>query len=236
MSVERIEFSLICGAEGDFPTPYPANKDVPDWYKAMPVEVEAEGVTEGSVKNCPPFLEALTCGYIVPLADDMAITLDKDGRLYGQSPSFRDDTIVPRSSHMFQAHKPVQVKGSPMENFPILKIFNPWLIRTSPGYSTLFMAPLNRFQMSLYPLAGLVETDAFYREVSFTSVLTIARGTTVKFPRGMPFVQAIPIKRDEFQSGVVPLDAIEYKDVVHNSLASNKDYYKHLFWKRKSYR
>jgi hypothetical protein len=225
MSVEHIEFSLVHGAEGDFPVPYPANKDIPEWFRAMPVEAETEGVMSGTVKNCPPFLEALTCGYIIPLAADMTLSLDKDGRLHGQGPSFHDEALgVARSSRMIQSHKPVQVKGSPLENFPVLKIFNPWLLRTSPGYSTLFMAPLNRFQMNLYPLGGLVETDVFYREVSFTSVLTIPRGTTMSFPRGMPYVQAIPIKRDEFHSEVVPLDVNEYKAVLtsHSSLHFHK--------------
>ena len=71
MSVERIEFSLVHGTEDMFPRPYPANKDIPDWYKAMPVEAEAHGAKGGTVKNCPPFLEAMTCGYILPLAADI---------------------------------------------------------------------------------------------------------------------------------------------------------------------
>jgi hypothetical protein len=90
--------------------------------------------------------------------------------------------------------------------------------------------------MNLYPLGGLVETDVFYREVSFTSVLTIPRGTTMSFPRGMPYVQAIPIKRDEFHSEVVPLDVNEYKAVLQKSFPKNQDYYKQLFWKKKLYR
>ena len=47
------------------------------------------------------------------------------------------------------AHNPSQLKGSPMlkknghETAAVLKFMSPWRIITPPGYSTLFISPMN---------------------------------------------------------------------------------------------
>jgi hypothetical protein len=236
MAVEHIEFSLVHGTEDEFPRPIPAYKEIPEWYRGLPAEAEALGIRAGTVKNCPPFLEAMTCGYIVPLAADITVARDKAGAFHGKGPTFQDQSSgQTRITPMVQSHQPVQVKGSPLEMFPVIKIHNPWLIRTSPGYSTLFLAPLNRFQMLIYPIAGLVETDIFYREVHFPAVLTIPPGTSTQLPRGMPFVQVIPIKRDEFDSRVVPLDRDRYAIIMQKSFPKDHNYYKDEYWRKKNY-
>jgi hypothetical protein len=97
---------------------------------------------------------------------------------------------------------------------------------------------LNRFQMPLFPLAGLVETDIFYREVNFPAVLTIAPGMSLTLPRGTPLVQVIPIRRDEFQSEFVPPDLEKYNAMNEQTrdLPENYNFYKDNFWRKKSYR
>jgi len=233
MTVERIEFSLVHGTEADYPRPYPASREIPDWYKAMPAETEApptrvSGKPTRTVKNCPPFLDAMTCGYIFPLAVDLRLSLDAAG-------GFRGEAYPANRAHM---HRPQQVPGAPFENRQVLKILNPWLIQTPPGYSTLFLPLLNRFPLPLFALAGLVETDLFYREVNFPAILTIPLGTTVTLLRGTPLVQAIPIKRDEFQSEFVPLRVEKFNEMNEKTrdLPENYNFYKDNFWRKKGYR
>jgi hypothetical protein len=228
MTVERIEFSLIHGNENIFPRPYPANREVPEWFKAMPSEAEGQGRSMRTVKNCPPFIEAMTCGYIIPVVADLSLSRDSAGGFHGEA----------NGANILHIHRATQVKGAPFENLPVLKILNPWLIRTPPGYSALFLPVLNRFQMPLFPLAGLVETDIFYREVNFPAVLTIAPGMSLKLPRGTPLVQVIPIKRDEFQSEFVPPDIEKYNAMNEQTrdLPENYNFYKDNFWRKKSYR
>jgi hypothetical protein len=258
MAAERIEFSLVVHAKEDtFPRPYPANRDVPEWFKAMPTETQVQGtdapgadapgmdgpgMTTGTVKNCPPFIEAITCGYIIPLAADISLSLDSAGVFHGAGRTGFDPAIS-RYADIVQIHKAAQVKGAPFENCPVVKILNPWLIRTPPGCSALFLPPLNRFQMPLYPLAGLVETDIFYREVNFPAVLMIPPGTTLTLRKGTPFVQVIPIKRDEYQSEFVPLDVETYRTSRpstlpenHNLFPETQNYYRNNFWRKKNYR
>ena len=44
-----------------------------------------------------------------------------------------------------EVHPVNQVEGSPLleknKNLPVYKILNPWIIKTPPGYSTLFYHP-----------------------------------------------------------------------------------------------
>jgi hypothetical protein len=230
MTLERIEFSLVHGREQEsaFPRPYPANRDIPDWFKSMPPEVEAGGASVRTIKNCPPFLEAMACGYVIPVVADISLSLDQAGEFRGHS----------SYASIVQIHRPIQVTGAPFENRLIVKILNPWLIRTPPGYSTLFLPLLNRFELPLFPLAGLVETDLFYREVNFPALLAMAPGTSVVLPRGTPLVQVIPIKRDEFQSEFVPPDFEKYNamDLATRDSPENYNFYKNNFWRKKNYR
>jgi hypothetical protein len=228
MTVERIEFSLVHGSEDIFPRPYPANKEIPEWFKSMPSETEAQDAPVRTVKNCPPFLEAMACGYIIPLAADIRLALDSAGAFHGEC----------TYANLVVMHKPAQSKGAPFEGCPVVKICNPWLIRTPPGYSTLFLPPVNRFHMPLIPLTGLVETDIFYREVNFPTILTIRPGTNVVLRRGTPLVQVIPIKRDEFQSEFVPLDVDKHNGMTQQTkdLPENYNYYKNNLWRKKTYR
>jgi Family of unknown function (DUF6065) len=232
MTVELIKFSLVRGKEGDFPRPYPASREIPDWYKSMSGENEATGMQGKleqfrTVKNCLPFLDAMTCGYIIPLAVNLKITVHATG--------FFGEVDPPNLVHM---HLAGQVPGAPFENNHVLKFINPWLIQTPPGYSTLFLPPLNRFQLPILPLTGLVDTDRFYQEVNFPTLLTVPPGNTLVLERGTPFVQAIPIKRAEFQSEFVPVD-VEKLNEVHEKtkdLPINYNHYKDNCWQKKGYR
>jgi hypothetical protein len=232
MTAERIEFSLVPFPQVQdqavsIPRPYPAVKEVPDWFRALPSETEGQAATSRTVKNCPPFLEAMTCGYILPAATDLVLSLDEAGEFYGQC----------RDLNLLQIHRADQVKGAPFEKSPVLKIMNPWLVRTPPGYSTLFLPPLNRFELPLVPLAGLVETDTFYREVNFPAILSIAPGTTLEVPRGTPLVQMIPIKREAFQAEFVATDAERYRamDLQTRDSPENYNFYKDHYWQKKAY-
>ena len=99
----------------------------------MPSEAEAQGAALRTVKNCPPFIEAMTCGYIIPLVAEITLTRDSAGRFHGQA----------NGANILHFHRALQVKGAPFENLPVVKILNPlWLIRDAAGaldsYSCLF--------------------------------------------------------------------------------------------------
>jgi hypothetical protein len=71
------------------------------------------------------------------------------------------------------------------------------VIKTAPGWSTLFVPPLNHFDQPFTCLSGFVDTDVYPKEVNFPAVLKIY-DADIHLPAGTPIITAIPIKRDSF--------------------------------------
>jgi hypothetical protein len=215
-----------------FPAPFPASRGVPQWLKDMPMDQPRPGPTpDGSaaqpiptVKRCPPFLESMTCGYLIPLPGDVVFTREQNGILRFQA-----------QGKIVDAQLPQEVRGTPMQGQLIVKFVNPWIIKTPPGYSTLFLPPLNKFDTPFQVLSGLVETDTYYRPVHFPTICLMAPGTSITLKRGTPIAQAIPIKREEWQSQAVPWDDNARKQIELAMHAERHDFYKDRFWKKKSY-
>src|SRR5690242_3311660 len=189
--MQDIEFYGDERALRDFPHPYPAAQSVPEWLKDMTMAMG----DEPTIKRCPPFLQAITAGYILPLATDCHFTCDANGKLGVRS-----------EFSLVEAHFPTQYASSPFRNAAVVKFLNPWLVKTPPGYSTLFCAPMNRFETPFAMLCGIVETDTFYREVHFPAISTLRQNSSFTLPKGAPLMQAIPIKREEWESKLAQSD------------------------------
>jgi hypothetical protein len=189
--MSRIEFHTPAAVFDQIPHPYPASRHVPDWLKQMPTDYESGG----TLKRCPPFLAAMTAGYIIPLPADLGLEISATGELkaYCQHP-------------IVSTHFPAQYKGAPFEDRPVIKFHNPWIIVTPPEYVCMIVAPVNRFETPLMALTGIVETGAYYKEVHLPVVCTLEPGQRFAAPRGMPMLQVIPIRRETWTSELLPLD------------------------------
>src|SRR2546423_5053056 len=164
MSEPLIEFHSAPGRDANLPRPFPAAQVMPDWYKQMPPIVPGGNV--GTVKRCAPFLDAMTCGYIIPMPIEMRIMYARNAAGEGEL----DIQVRGTSPPMIDMHPQRQVAGAPFADMPGVKVLNPWIIKTPPGYSTLFVPPMNRFAAPIVPLCGVVETDRYYQEIHFPSV------------------------------------------------------------------
>ena len=232
MARHLIEFHTDLEDPAALPAPYPATRAVPDWLKDLPMEQPlqargpaGEGPTHApTVKQCPPFLEAMTCGYIIPLAGDVTFEMEASGSLRYTSQGDLVDT-----------QHPAQVRGSPIQNALVVKFRNPWIVKTPAGYSTLFVPPLNQFRHPFQVLAGLVETDTYYRQVHFPSLCLMRPGQTVTLKRGTPIAQAIPIHRGEWTSQAVTSDLAARERLEQQAEADRRNFYKDRHWQKKSY-
>jgi hypothetical protein len=180
------------------PEPIPAVLGLPDWYKTLPQR--ALNTTLGSetetLKRCPPFIDAMTYGFLIPLVTDLKV---QDGE-FTWNLNFPQNSVgdYPRSPISF--HDPGQIAGTPFfdtDRF-IIKFNNFWLIEAPPGYSLLFTHPINRPELPFTALSGLVDCDTFnhtlvhfpvrWHDASFNGVL----------PKGTPIVQCLPVKRENW--------------------------------------
>jgi hypothetical protein len=185
-----IEF--VCAPEdrGVIAEPHPARGHLPGWFRTLPaVDRSALSATDNgqTVKRCMPFFDAMTTGWIIPLAATVRLEIRDGGSTFEAGWEF--DRV------MVSNHSSYQVAGNPDEPRPPGKLHNYWTIRTPPGWSCLFVAPLNRDPGPVKVLAGIVDTDRYRSHIHFPFVPIGADGVHV-LARGTPLVQVIPFRRD----------------------------------------
>jgi hypothetical protein len=186
--LRRVQSGVEEYADWDgIPAPYPASRDLPDWYRNMPGTAELPGVL--TVKRCPPFLDGMGAGYLIPFPDQVMVRLTAPYEWQKSGPG----------GIFLGYHYPQQYPGAWWSDHAIVKFDSPWIIRTPPGYSTLFLPPVNRPPGPFLPLSGIVDTDAFYNAVAFPMVLVDRSvGAVHAIEKGRPMVQAIPFRREEW--------------------------------------
>lgn len=204
----------------DILKPVPASRNVPDWYRKMS---GSESRIE-TVKKCIPVLDALTAGYMIPLPAD--VTWINDKKTFFTQSKF-DINSDHHSSQTQDVVLPPEYDPQPH------KWVNSWYIKTPPGYSTLFIHPLNRLDLPFYSFTGVVDTDKHPLVINFPFVLRKDFEGTI--PAGTPMIQAIPFKRDDWDSRVNDLDSYSYEKHYEVDLPPFA-WYKRNFWTRKLFR
>ena len=88
----------------------------------------------------------------------------------------------------------------PSAALPMLKLLNPWIIRTPEGTSCLFTPLLNRSEVQIIPFGAIVETDRFFAPIHLPFLLVPPPGGRVRIERGTPVAQIIPFRRENWAS------------------------------------
>ena len=188
----RPEIRFLCRPEdeGVIAPPVPAKDYLPSWFRKLPAvdETQLSNTDTGlTIKRCMPFLDAMTTGWIIPLPATVRLAIRDGGRTVDSGWDF-DRTLV--SNHGMH-----QVRGNPWGDRPPCKFHNFWTIVTPPGWSCLFVDPLNRPNGVFQVLAGVVDTDTYRAPVHFPFFATGEDGLHV-IEKGSPLIQVIPFRRD----------------------------------------
>ena len=210
-----------------WPHPKPASRFIPEEYKKLERFYNGD-MHKATLKTCIPFLDSLTMGYI--------ISFDQD---YVVDPVENDFTVLPanREQNDFGFHNQTQLpeewKKVTGENAG--KFHNKWLIKTPPGYSCLFIKPMNRIETRFEIIAGVVDTDTYINTINFPFILH-KRDKQFLIKKGEPMIQVIPFKREPWKkwSGFYFEKAHKkIMDIVHNEWMNR---YKKMFWAKKSWK
>lgn len=195
-----IEFFCHRDDVATLPHPRPAAKYIPEWYKKIPQVIDdghndrdQYGARTFTAKKCMPMLDAMSLGYVIPLVADLSIRSNHDC-----------STIEVTSSpniNVCEFHDIRQLGERTAPGFPAppIKFINPWIVKTAPGWSTLFMPLINNMESHFTCLSGLVDTDVYPKEVNFPAVWHTPNFDDL-LPAGTPLIVAIPIKRDAVPS------------------------------------
>ena len=232
-SEPKIEFRCYTEDWDVIPKPYSARKHMPEWYKKLKDNVKDDegnpqkGFNSFTVKRCPPVLDAMSVGWIIPLAADIHITTNDDCSGVNWDSQFEKPIM--------QSHSLGQVEGHPDLPKPPIKWLNYWSIRIEDGYSILFVDPLNRPQTHFTCVSGLVDCDKYEEFINFPGFITTPNLDTI-IEAGTPLIQAIPIKRESFELGsdIHPFNAEELETLqrtrrqrtAHQSLYRDKKWVK----------
>jgi hypothetical protein len=72
-SRKTITFRCPPELEAILPRPLPAVLGLPEWFKTMPQRAFSTALQteQMTVKKCPPFIDAMTYGFLMPLIADL---------------------------------------------------------------------------------------------------------------------------------------------------------------------
>jgi hypothetical protein len=215
--------------------PKTAKSQLPEWYKKMPTYTDGQKTLEfpidwdthnHTMKRCMPFLDAMTAGYTLSLDEDVFVKQTEQGPLFRWKSK---ETMV--TLHSLNQFEGLVIPDN--FHYMVAKWHNDWQIVSPPGYSLLFVHPINRFDLPFQTLTGIVDCDNYEIPVQFPFFLR--NGFEGIIEAGTPVVQLIPIKRENWKTKKEPYNEQDVKTKFRRFQRTFADSYKKNFWVRKEY-
>lgn len=218
---------------------------IPDWYKKTSrfingdkpyndfIQLHKDSHNTGgkgihmTMKNCQPFIDTLTSGYMVRLP--AAILVYKD-ELGNSIIKWSTDFAVVDS----QDNKILGGFKAPDGYFPqFFRWQNMWITQTPTGYSSLFTHPLNRFDLPFMTLSAVVDTDKHPNSVIIPFFIKDDFEGIIE--EGTPIAQVLPFKRENWESSVEKTDN-SHKYSTGRIKSGFVRTYRKKFWSKKIYK
>ena len=178
------------------PRPVPAKAALPEWLRQMAPRA-ASGVHQRNirtVKQCPPFVDAMAHGFMVLLPCDVQVAA---GQFSWDWPlpalGLHNHPRAPLSFHV-----PEQLAGSPLAHGQrsAIKFNSFWTIELDPGWSLMAVHPINRDDLPFRLVTGLVDADRFSDVgINFPAVW-VDPGFAGVLARGTPIAQCYAVPRE----------------------------------------
>ena len=193
--------------ESILPRPIPARQALPAWLSAMAMTAASEmhgGAVIRTVKQCPPFVDAMRAGFVMPLPCDVHYA--EGAFSWDWSVSEPSLSGQPRAPINF--HAAAQVSGAPFGADNLIKFVGFWTVELPQGWSLLATHPLNRDDLPFRTLTGLVDADRFHQVGLLFPARWLHPDAPCTLPRGTPVAQCIPVQREALalEYGVVDGD------------------------------
>jgi hypothetical protein len=217
------------------PRPVLARDLLPDWLRAMAPRVPSplHGRAIRTVKQCPPFVDAMAYGFLVLLPCDVQV---RNGRFrwHWDLPAL---TTPQHPLAPLSFHTAAQLEGLPFHDghTAALKFNSFWTIELEAGWSLFATHPVNREELPFRTLSGLVDADRFTAAgINFPALWT-QPGFEGVLPRGTPVAQCFPVPREPLElhaEGFTPEQAARYGALVAEVLEQPGVYRKRFRVKR----
>jgi hypothetical protein len=216
----------------DFTEPiHPASKEVPEWFKKIPAFSNGNPSIEGlekhglTIKQCMPFLDSLTAGYMLVTWQDMQVKQVNGKPIVTWLVS--PDPLMHRNPH----------EGLPIpagHDATQFAWYVPIHYKTPKGYSILITHPLNRVDLPFLTASAIIDSDegmfggqlSFYMRESFEGII----------PKGTPIAQVLPFKKENWEMEEDKSLIETAKKLRFLSGSVLKGWYKNSVWNRVTYK
>lgn len=191
----RMIFRCDPALSDHLPRPVLARSALPGWLREMPAKAHSEihGREIRTVKQCPPFIDAMAYGVQILLPCDVAVARG--------SFSWTWDIPEPRTPGHPRAplsfHVAAQFPETPFarDGQAAIKFNGFWTIELEPGWSLFATHPVNRIDLPFRLISGLVDSDRFFDGgINFPAIWTEPDFSGV-LPKGTPVAQCFPVPR-----------------------------------------
>jgi hypothetical protein len=178
------------------PRPVPAKAALPEWLRRMAPRMPSElhGRSIRTLKQCPPFVDAMSHGFMILLPCDLHVKQERFSWDWPLPPLvLQDHPRAPLSFHVAE-----QLQGSPLarEGRSAIKFNGFWTIELEPGWSLMCTHPANREDLPFRLVTGLVDADRFVDiGINFPALWTDP-GFEGVLPKGTPVAQCHPVRRE----------------------------------------
>jgi len=169
--------------------PYQNLGNWPDWWKQLSGE-------EGSLKRCSGTSDYIATGFTIPLWAKLMFRPSVDHKFWeGQFDLSTDmgNFGIEKFSYGQTGECPV-TKVRKIEKANYVKVINPWLTKTAPGWSSLFLPPLWNPNPNYTMLPAVVNTDYYHNAHIVMNILT---DQPFEIEMGTPMWHVIPFKRQK---------------------------------------
>jgi hypothetical protein len=180
-------------------------------------------------KACPALLDIFSTGYVLKTpADIMFVQYEK-----------QPFVIIDKKFKEFCESR------SDMPQFPIPYGYSKkhfhwwpnWGIELPEGYSALVTHPLNRYDLPFLTVNGIIDSDRY--TMPGLTPFFLREGFSGLIPKGTPFAQVIPIKREDWKSEMIYYNLDEmynrHTSIVDKYRVKFGGIYKRKTWVKKDY-
>jgi hypothetical protein len=211
--------------------PKPARLYVPDWYKKTPpfstgskprINSKRANTT---IKQCMPMLDSFTTGYIQETWCDLAISVT------GSKVEYHYPTVG--AQLVVDGHEKNPIFPEQGYHDKMMAWWTQWEPKTPPGWSTLYVHPLNQNNLPFYTISGIIDTDRwpvggkiqFFVKKDFEGII----------PKGTPMYQMIFFKRENWKSEIKKWDEILHRGTNNKVFDYFYSGYRKNIWVKKNY-
>lgn len=224
-------------AEDTVSPPLPARKYFPDWYRKSSVfsdnqlQINKNFKPDLDLKACVPFMDAMSGGYIQETWQDIIIRLEEveNGKAIVSY-------AFPTKPEIMGHRDSVSLKIGE-DFYPMEYVFHPaWAPELPSGWSMIYTSPFNRLDLPFQILTGIVDSDRYTQNDALSNVpFFIRKSFQGIIPKGTPFLQMIPIKRENWESVIQPYSQRKQNKIIQGVNQHLYNGYKKTFWTKKNY-